>query len=77
MEKKILEALGNIPYGVTIAADWDVDDIVRDAVMLGAAAIHPIITHRTEHVRSHQGAVGCHRRTGIASNNGGGAVSKG
>jgi len=24
------------------------DDIVRDAVMLGAAAIHPIITHRTE-----------------------------
>jgi len=24
------------------------DDIVRDAVMLGAAAIHPIISHRTE-----------------------------
>src|SRR5262249_35916831 len=24
------------------------DDIVRDAVMLGAAAIHPIITKRTE-----------------------------
>jgi 16S rRNA (uracil1498-N3)-methyltransferase len=24
------------------------DDIVRDAVMLGAAAIHPIVTHRTE-----------------------------
>ena len=24
------------------------DDVVRDAVMLGAAAIHPIVTHRTE-----------------------------